>query len=722
MGNLSNLYISQSYQSLIHFGTDEAGTSTLTELEDGLGNGLGVYLNTNGDISASGNISASSLYVTNAKIVNLTTIYETSSVIYSSGSNQLGDALNDVQILSGSTFIVGSGSINGSRIITSADTASMAVSSSLYSVTSSYAVFAQTASEARNVVVIARNGNQSTLGAGTVVRISSAVGDNPIFNTASYDTEALSSNTLGILRTSIASGADGEVVVTGIVLGVNTDPALGYVAGDVLYLSASGQFTKVQPQAPNQIVTLGEVLRAQQNNGSIYVNVSNGWELNELHNVKITSPQQNDILSYVSGAYGLWENKSISGLGLTTTSSFNSFTSSYYTDSASFTTRINAAGGQPQVQDEGTILGTVSSFNFIGAGVSVAVASNTASVTIAGGGGSINTGSFITTGSASTNSQTILGDFKFDTTYTTSSVYTNVAGGSNVLGIDFGAVNDILNYWGGQDFANITVNGTGVSNASVTSYNFGSYLELNLSSGTTTNSATYTLSGPVYQTIDVTGSIAATQEVKVVAANGNINGIDKAAVYSKNPTGTIQANVQASDGINIGENVNFDYLRLIITGSQNGAGSEYAGAQIAMGANFTNRTQFGFEGTTNYTDGRITAFQPLFLSQSLIVSGTANFAELTGSLGAFSSSVDSRLDSLVFNDTTFATTGSNQFNGNQNITGSINFLSGSSSGSVVTNIGDTFTSTATVTKIISLSSAEYTALGTKDANTLYIIV
>jgi len=35
------------------------------------------------------------------------TIFETSSVIYSSGSNQLGDALNDTQILSGSTFIEG---------------------------------------------------------------------------------------------------------------------------------------------------------------------------------------------------------------------------------------------------------------------------------------------------------------------------------------------------------------------------------------------------------------------------------------------------------------------------------------------------------------------------------------------------------------------------------------------------------------------------------------
>jgi hypothetical protein len=208
-----------------------------------------------------------------------------------------------------------------SRYVQNSQTSSMAVSSSTYAITASYALNAQTASEARNVVVIARNGNQSTLSAGTVVRITSAVGDNPIFNTSSYDNETLSSNTLGILRTSIASGADGEVVVNGVVLGVNTNPANGYVAGDVIYLGANGTFTRTKPQAPNQTVTLGEVLRAQQNNGSIYVNISNGWELEELHNVQITNPQTNNILAYESASYGLWKNKSIATLGLATTGS-----------------------------------------------------------------------------------------------------------------------------------------------------------------------------------------------------------------------------------------------------------------------------------------------------------------------------------------------------------------------------------------------------------------
>jgi autotransporter-associated beta strand protein len=60
--------------------------------------------------------------------------------------------------------------------------------------------------------------------------------------------------------------------------------------------------------------------------------------------------------------------------------------------------------------------------------------------------------------------------------------------------------------------------------------------------------------------------------------------------------------------------------------------------------------------------------------------------------------------------------------GSSSFTGSMNVLSGSASGSVITNVGDTFTGTEAVTKIISLSSAEYTALSPKDPNTLYIIV
>jgi hypothetical protein len=67
--------------------------------------------------------------------------------------------------------------------------------------------------------------------------------------------------------------------------------------------------------------------------------------------------------------------------------------------------------------------------------------------------------------------------------------------------------------------------------------------------------------------------------------------------------------------------------------------------------------------------------------RGLGVTGSAVFSELTGSLGAFSSSVDSRLDGLVINTSSFATTGSNALTGSQIISGSLT-ITGSVAGNV----------------------------------------
>ena len=56
------------------------------------------------------------------------------------------------------------------------------------------------------------------------------------------------------------------------------------------------------------------------------------------------------------------------------------------------------------------------------------------------------------------------------------------------------------------------------------------------------------------------------------------------------------------------------------------------------------------------------------------------------------------------------------------VTGSLQVLSGSLNGDVITNAGDTFTSTPPVFKIVSLTAVEYAAIVTKDNNTLYIVI
>lgn len=528
MGNLSNLYISQSFTSLAHLGTNNALVpGTMTRLEDGIGQSLNISFDGT-NISSSGNIFAANLtgsadtgsfMLTGSVSVNVLTFTKADGstfdlTVSASGSVVPGTISSSAQITAfgfvsssvtasslitasfdngtrnltftkgnNTTFAVNipdvsgsstlpSGVISGSAQITSLGfvsssiTASSIITASITNdditftkgdgsqftiqvATGSFALsasFAETASISRNLEIIARNGNASTLPAGTVVHITGASGDNPIFNTASYDNEAISANTLGLLRYSSVSGADVQVIVNGIVVGVDTNPANGYVAGDVVYLGPNGTFTRVQPQAPNQIVVLGQVLRAQQNNGSIYVSISNGWELNELHNVQITTASlaTGDLLQYESSSYGLWKNKSIVGAGITTTSSFNSYTSS--TNSRLTNIESTTASLNTSVSN----LNTATASLFTSASLALTTASvsgqtmtfrkgdgTTFNVTLpAGGSGSIDTASFATTGSNSFNgSQTITGSITTTQDITISGVrfgFGNPAGTSSI--------------------------------------------------------------------------------------------------------------------------------------------------------------------------------------------------------------------------------------------------------------------------------------------------
>lgn len=178
MGNLSNQYISQSFQSLLHLGSDSTASATLTEIQDALGNGVGVFVNTTGNLKVNNHISASQVSASilnglgspfgfsssvstqlqalenvTSSLINQTgsyattgsntfignqnitgdvdivgtltatrvvTLIETASVIFSSGSNILGDATNDTQTLNGLVKVSGSMSITGSTSISGA--------------------------------------------------------------------------------------------------------------------------------------------------------------------------------------------------------------------------------------------------------------------------------------------------------------------------------------------------------------------------------------------------------------------------------------------------------------------------------------------------------------------------------------------------------------------------------------------------------------------------
>ncbi len=156
--------------------------------------------------------------------------------------------------------------------------------------------------------VYCKNTTGTQINKGTVVRIAGSVGDNPLISIADPNTEHSSANTLGITTQDIPNDDFGLVITEGVLLGVNTD---GMTGGDLLYLGANGTFTTTTPIAPAHGVRLGEVLRVQQNNGSIYVRIDNGMELNEAHDVIYSGITTGDLLIR-SGS--VWKNsKSLNG-------------------------------------------------------------------------------------------------------------------------------------------------------------------------------------------------------------------------------------------------------------------------------------------------------------------------------------------------------------------------------------------------------------------------
>jgi hypothetical protein len=165
------------------------------------------------------------------------------------------------------------------------------------------------------VVSYVRNAEANTLTTGTVVYLFGGTGDHATVKRADNSSDATSSKTLGIVANPISASQNGPIVTRGYVDGV--DLSVGYSTGDVLWLGKNGAFTKTKPTAPDHLVFIGVVVRAT-NNGIIYVATQNGYELEELHDVKFSNVASGDFLKY-NGT--LWINGPIT-LGTDTTGNY----------------------------------------------------------------------------------------------------------------------------------------------------------------------------------------------------------------------------------------------------------------------------------------------------------------------------------------------------------------------------------------------------------------
>lgn len=152
-----------------------------------------------------------------------------------------------------------------------------------------------------------------------VVRVNGSTGTRLKVALALASGDATSVETLGVVTENITLNQEGFITTSGLVRGINTTGSLQgetWSDGDMLFLSpyVAGGLTNIKPQAPNHLVVMGYVVTAA-NNGVIYVKVDNGYELDELHNVLISSAATNEILAY-DGVTGVWRNRTASSLNL----------------------------------------------------------------------------------------------------------------------------------------------------------------------------------------------------------------------------------------------------------------------------------------------------------------------------------------------------------------------------------------------------------------------
>jgi hypothetical protein len=176
------------------------------------------------------------------------------------------------------------------------------------------------------------NRTGSTLSKGTAVYLSGSQGNRITVAKALGVTDAFSANTFGIVAESIANNQSGYVITEGLITDINTS---SLVEDSAVYLSptVAGGLTSTKPQAPQHTVYIGVCVKSNAGSGELFVKIRNGQELDELHDVRITSPVDKASLYYKSSE-GLWRDTTAALLVSDTASMLSNYALKSYADTS----------------------------------------------------------------------------------------------------------------------------------------------------------------------------------------------------------------------------------------------------------------------------------------------------------------------------------------------------------------------------------------------------
>jgi hypothetical protein len=150
----------------------------------------------------------------------------------------------------------------------------------------------------------------STIPRQKVVYVTGSSGQKLQVALAQGNNDANNAQTIGVTAESISNNGEGYVITRGLIRDCDTS---AFNEDDILYIDpdTAGEITNVRPVAPDHAVRVGYCIKKSSAAGIIYVDILNGFELDELHNVYISSVGANHFLVYDNTAGETrWENRS----------------------------------------------------------------------------------------------------------------------------------------------------------------------------------------------------------------------------------------------------------------------------------------------------------------------------------------------------------------------------------------------------------------------------
>ena len=201
--------------------------------------------------------------------------------------------------------------------------------------------------QAQNLVAEVYNNTGATLTKGTIVYINGGHGNLPTVTKALATSDPTSAQTFGFINVDLTNNNNGYVTIIGRLDNIDTQ---AYANGTQLYLSGvtAGTYTSTKPQAPIHLVYVAIVVRSHPTQGVLEVKIQNGVEMDEIHDVQITSIANGNILQYDSTT-SLWKN--VAG----TTTNIAEGTNLYYTDTRSRTSISTTATGLTYTSGTGVL-------------------------------------------------------------------------------------------------------------------------------------------------------------------------------------------------------------------------------------------------------------------------------------------------------------------------------------------------------------------------------